>query len=100
MKLLIVAFLLLLVAGIAFGVGRDLYSTHVAMHDATVIRAVNSGQKHKSPTTEVAHLIVLLADGREVRADATSPLPTAGSSVRIEELAMPWGQVWFRQVGV
>ncbi len=98
MKTWVILFLLLLLMGVAFGLGRDLYSREVQVVRGTVVSYTPGSQPHKWPTATPPSYTVKLDDGRVVTvatADATGA--PAGSPINVVELAAPWGQAWFKQ---
>lgn len=91
------AFAALVALGVAFGMARDLYSTERGILSGEVARIDMVGQAYKSPTLKAPALVVKLDDGRRVEVAARSGAAIAiGQRVSVVEMAMPWGQLWYK----
>lgn len=92
-----VLFIGVLIAGLIYGVARDLYSHERAVLKGT-IAAVNVGTGgHKSTPVTASSLDVALDDGRTVHVMEPRVAGLAsGSAVTISEMSTPWGQVWYK----
>lgn len=100
MKKLITLFLLILLVGVAFGAGRDLYSTEVRTVKGTVVAFEPVGQDYKSQVMRTPMYRVKLDDGQEIDAATTDSAGlAAGSPIDVIELQAPWGQAWFKKSG-
>jgi hypothetical protein len=98
MKTWIVLFLVLLAAGVAWGLGRDLFSRQRGML-VGVVTAVDPGNAIPKwfPSTPPRYT-VRLPDGRIVDVAAKIPFSTPiGGDIAITEWVTPWGQVWYTQ---
>lgn len=101
MKSWIVLFLLLLVAGAMFGLGRDLYSHEVRVVKGTVVaydpavRDLKSGVILATPMYRIK-----LENGEEIDAATTDAKAlAAGSAVNVVEMSAPWGHLWYKKSG-
>ena len=98
MKTWVVLFLLLLAAGIAWGIARDLFSRPRGTV-VGIVTAVDHGYplpKWYPPTPP--RYTARLPDGRLIQVAAKIPLNlTVGASITVTELMTPWGQIWYRQ---
>ena len=98
MKTWVVLFLVLLAAGLAWGLARDLFSRERRSLSATVV-AVDLGNplpKWLPPTPP--RLKARLEDGALVDVATTNPASASvGSVITITEWVTPWGQVWYTQ---
>ncbi|MBY0559567.1 hypothetical protein [Hyphomicrobium sp.] len=98
MKTWVVLFLLLLAAGIAWGVARDVFSRvqGTVVGTVTAVDFGNPLPKWYPPTPP--HYTARLPDGSLVTVSARIPLNIpVGGAITITELVTPWGQVWYRQ---
>ncbi len=98
MKPWLVFFLTLLVAGIALGLARDLFSRQRGALSGTVI-GVDLGNPLPKwfPATPPSYK-VRLADDRLI--DVATKTPHAvplGGAISVTEWVTPWGQVWYTQ---
>ena len=95
--LAIALFLGLLLAGVAMGIARDLYSLKRGETSGEVVEVIASSQDYKSPAISTPFLKARLADGRTVDIAITNPQRfKAGDTVSLVEMVMPWGQVWYK----
>jgi hypothetical protein len=84
------------VLGLAAGLGRDLLSRERARLDGTVVAATPGGTDFKAPTARADRIDVALGDGRRVALSGGSVAgPVPGTAVRVSERVTPWGQVWY-----
>lgn len=95
------AFVLLvcvLVAGLMYGVARDLYSHERAVLNGTIASiTAATGGGHKSTPPSAASFEAALDDGRTVHVITPDVSGLAKDSrVTISEMATPWGQVWYK----
>lgn len=91
-------FVCVLVAGLMYGVARDLYSHERAVLSGTIARITDpTGGGHKSTPPTASSFEATLQDGRSVHVMSpnVSGLATGGA-VTISEMATPWGQVWYK----
>lgn len=96
----IVLFLLLLVAAAAFGVARDLYSSERRVATGEIIEIKPMHQDYKATLIRPPRLKVKLEDGAIVDVSTSSVDGlTVGTTVSVSEMAMPWGQIWYRVKG-
>ncbi len=98
---LIGAFALLLLGGLAAGLLRDFASKPRAELAGTITSVTAAGNDHKSPTPRLTRVDVRLDDGRAVSVSSGSVLLrglTEGMRVRVAERVTPWGQTWYALV--
>lgn len=97
MKNWVILFLLLLAAGVALGLARDLFSREIAVHKGIVVAADPGGQDFKWPGQRAPRYKVRLASGEIVDVATTDAQRVpAGGDIDVVELAMPWGQIWYK----
>lgn len=95
--LALIAFICVLLAGLAAGLARDLYSAERAVLKGVIVAVDAGGQAYKSPILRAPSLKVRLEDGRMVEASATQVTGIQiGQTVEVLEMAMPWGQLWYK----
>ncbi len=98
MKTWIVLFFALLVAGIAWGIARDLFSRERATLSGTVVSVDFGNALPKWFPATPPRFKVRLADGRLVDVATRNPSSVAGGGeISITEWVTPWGQVWYTQ---
>lgn len=98
--LALIAFICVLLAGLAAGLARDLYSAERAVVGGEIVEVNAGGQDYKSPAVRTANLKVRLTDGRTVTTSITEPQRfRPGATVALAEMVMPWGQVWYKLKG-
>lgn len=97
MKAGVSLFLVLLLAGVAIGLARDLYSRERGTLQGVVVGADPGGTEYKSAITRTPRYKVRLADDRvvDVATRDARKFPV-GSAIVICELVTPWGQVWYK----
>ncbi len=97
-KIALFFFLLLILAGLFFGLARDLYSTERGVVRGAIVEVAPSRAHNKQPGVEPPKLTVRLADGAvvSVATQLTDGL-AAGQEIDITEMVMPWGQVWYKR---
>ena len=98
MKIWIVLFLVLLAAGVAWGLARDLLSRETAVLTGTVVGLDpgNALPKWFPPTPP--RYKARLPDGRIVDVATQNPLNRViGANISLTEWMTPWGQVWYTQ---
>jgi hypothetical protein len=98
MKPWLLLFVLLLAAGLASGLGRDLFSTERSTLKG-VVQSFEAGTALPKwlPATPPRYKVLLL-DGQIVNVATTSGAPVPiGSEIDITEWVTPWGQVWYTQ---
>lgn len=99
--ILIGVFVLLLLAGVAAGLVRDLASRERAVRDGTVTSVVLAGNDYKTPAPRLTRIDVRLDDGRAVSVSSgntTLRNLDTGGRVRVAERVTPWGQTWYALV--
>lgn len=94
-----VLFVCVLVAGLMYGVARDLYSHERAVLNGTIASVTDAtGGGHKSTPPTAASFEATLDDGRTVHVMATDVSGLAlGGAVTISQMATPWGQLWYKR---
>jgi hypothetical protein len=98
MKIWVVLFLVLLAAGVAWGLARDLFSRQKAVLTGTVVAIDLGNPVPKSSPAAPARFKARLPDGRVVDVATRNPQSaTVGSTISITEWMTPWGQVWYTQ---
>lgn len=98
MKPWIVLFLLLLAAGIAWGLARDLFSKPRAKLVGTVVSVDPGNAIPKWLPASPPRYKVRLTDGRVVDVATKNPRKVAvGDGIALTEWVTPWGQVWYTQ---
>jgi hypothetical protein len=98
MKIGLALFMLVLLAGIAFGLGRDFYSTERGVVKGVVVSADAGGTEFKSQSARPPRFKVRLADGAVVDVATTNAKSVPnGGEIDVTELVTPWGQVWYKQ---
>lgn len=98
MKNWVVLFLVLLAAGVAWGLARDLFSREKGVLAGTVV-GIDLGNPAPKwfPRTPPKYR-VRLPDGRLVDAATKNPHSLAiGADISLTEWMTPWGQVWYTQ---
>ncbi|CCB63335.1 MULTISPECIES: hypothetical protein [unclassified Hyphomicrobium] len=98
MKTWVVLFLILLAAGVAWGLARDLFSREKGALTGTVL-AINRGNPVPKwfPATP-PRFKVRLPDGRLIDVATQNPQSVqVGANISITEWMTPWGQVWYTQ---
>lgn len=90
-------FIVVLAAGLMYGVARDLYSSERAVLTGTVASVRAGTDAHKSTPVTASSVEVTLDDGRKIRVavPAIGGL-SEGAAVRISEMTTPWGKVWYK----
>jgi hypothetical protein len=91
-KIALFFFLLLILAGLMFGLARDLYSIERGVVRGTVIEVNPSISMHKPSSLSTPNIKVRLADGAVAVAAAKQTVGlTAGAEIDVTEMIMPWG---------
>lgn len=98
MKTWIILFLVLLAAGVALGLARDLFSQQKRVLTGTVIGVdLGNSQPKWFPATPPRYT-VRLSDGAIVDVATRNPHSVpVGGHIPITEWMTPWGQVWYTQ---
>ena len=98
MKIGLALFMLVLLAGIALGLGRDLYSSERGVVKGVVVDADPGGTGFKSQSAKPSRFKVRLPGGAIVDVATTNAhsVPNGGD-IEVTELVTPWGQVWYKQ---
>ncbi|MBS0252377.1 MAG: hypothetical protein JSR78_15070 [Proteobacteria bacterium] len=98
MKTWVALFLLLLAAGIAWGLARDLLSHQKRVLTGTVVAIDLGNPVLKSLPPTPPRFKVRLPDGSLVDVATKKPHSVAvGASITLTEWMTPWGQVWYTQ---
>jgi hypothetical protein len=96
-KLAILLFLMLLIAGVAYGLMHDFGSRPRGIVRAIIVQADGAIFPHKAPSPTPLKLTAQLDDGKRVAVRTSqSKLPSLGSDVELTEMVSPWGQVWYQ----
>lgn len=98
MKPWVALFLVLLAAGVAWGLARDLFSRQRGTLAGTVVSFDPGNAIPKWLPAAPPRYKVRLPDGRlvDVATKDARGVP-AGGGISITEWVTPWGQVWYRQ---
>jgi|SRR5690349_7679109 hypothetical protein len=98
MKPWLVLFLTVLVAGVAWGLARDIFSRPRATRSGTVVSVDFGNPLPKWLPATPPRYKVRLDDGSLVDAATREPQRFAvGSAISLTEWVTPWGQVWYTQ---
>jgi hypothetical protein len=98
MKTWVALFLILLAAGICWGLARDLLSRQRATLSGTVVSFAPGNAIPKWLSATPPRYKVRLPDGRlvDVATQDRRGLPVGGR-ISVTEWVTPWGQVWYTQ---
>ncbi|MFT3733129.1 MAG: hypothetical protein QM780_17210 [Hyphomicrobium sp.] len=98
MKTWVVLFLVLLAAGVAWGLARDLLSRKTAELTGTVVGVDRGNPAPKWFPATPPRYKVRLPNASLVDVAAKNPVSVpVGGSISITEWMTPWGQVWYTQ---
>ncbi|PPC98774.1 MAG: hypothetical protein CTY31_12165 [Hyphomicrobium sp.] len=96
-KLAVLLFLILLIAGVAYGLMHDFGSRPRGIVRAIIVQADSAKYPYKAPSPTPLKLTAQLVDGTHVLVRTShSKLPSLGSDVELTEMVSPWGQIWYQ----